>query len=101
MSEFVLNQSKTESIRVKTFGRLCSMLKSFPEAALCVTAERVGNLPEVLRALALSIEQRRNRKLRVLADLLKPVIVCTLGLVVGLFVIALFIPIVQLIFDFS
>ena len=71
------------------------------EAALCVTAERVGNLPEVLRALALSIEQRRNRKLRVLADLIKPVIVCTLGLVVGLFVIALFIPIVQLIFDLS
>jgi len=55
----------------------------------------------VLRALALSIEQRRNRKLRVLADLIKPVIVCTLGLVVGLFVIALFIPIVQLIFDLS
>lgn len=74
---------------------------SSSEAALCDTAERVGNLPEVLRALAFSIEQRRTRKLKVLADLLKPVIVCSLGVVVGLFVIALFVPMIQLIFDLS
>tara|TARA_R100001132_G_scaffold27542_1_gene35120 strand:+ start:26614 stop:28137 length:1524 start_codon:yes stop_codon:yes gene_type:complete len=71
------------------------------EAALCDTAERVGNLPEVLRSLAFTIEQRRTRKLKVLADLLKPVVVCFLGVVVGLFVIALFIPMIHLIFDLS
>ncbi|MCA9020583.1 MAG: type II secretion system F family protein [Planctomycetaceae bacterium] len=99
-------RSKSVETRINQGENLWKSLQnakfiSSSEAALCNTAERLGNLPEVLRSLAFSIEQRRNRKLRVLADFLKPVIVCSLGVVVGLFVIALFVPIIQLIYDLS
>lgn len=69
------------------------------EAALCSTAERMGNLPYVLRTLAETIEQRRVRKLRFLSEILKPILICILGFLVGYFVIALFMPLIKLIND--
>ncbi|QDV53843.1 type II secretion system F family protein [Gimesia fumaroli] len=69
------------------------------EAALCSTAERMDNLPYVLRTLAESIELRRARKLRVLLEFLKPIIISFLAILVGYFVIALYMPLVKLIYD--
>ena len=69
------------------------------EAALCSTAERMDNLPYVLRTLAESIEVRRARKLRVLSEFLKPIIISFLAILVGYFVIALYMPLVKLIYD--
>tara|TARA_R110002095_G_scaffold215335_1_gene209233 strand:- start:74977 stop:76521 length:1545 start_codon:yes stop_codon:yes gene_type:complete len=69
------------------------------EAALCSTAERMDNLPYVLRTLAESIELRRARKLRFLTEFLKPIIISCLAILVGYFVIALYMPLVKLIYD--
>ncbi len=69
------------------------------EAVLCATAERMGNLPYVLRTLADTIEQRRARKLRYLVEIIKPVLISLLGIFVGLFVLALFMPLIKLLRD--
>jgi type II secretory pathway component PulF len=71
------------------------------EAALCVAAERMGNLPYVLRTLADTIEQRRARKLRFLSEILKPILISFLGILVGFFVVALFMPLIKLLNDLS
>ncbi|WP_417398387.1 type II secretion system F family protein [Gimesia chilikensis] len=74
---------------------------SSAEAGLCMTAEKVGNLPTVLRSLADTIEQRRFRRIRYFTEICKPVLVCTLAVLVGYFVIALFMPLVYLLFQIS
>lgn len=71
------------------------------EAALCTTAERTQNISFVLRTLAETIEQRRTRKLRFLSESLKPVLISILAFLIGYFVIALFMPLLQLIHDLS
>lgn len=69
------------------------------EASLCGSAERMGNLPYVLRTLADTIEQRRARKLRYLVEIIKPALISLLGIFVGLFVIAIFMPLIKLLRD--
>ncbi|QDU06810.1 type II secretion system F family protein [Gimesia aquarii] len=69
------------------------------EASLCATAEKMGNLPYVLRTLADTIEQRRARKLRYLTEIIKPVLISLLGIFVGLFVIAIFMPLIKILRD--
>ncbi len=71
------------------------------EASLCAAAERMGNLPCVLRNLADTIEQRRARRLRYFSEILKPILICLLGILVGFIVIALFLPLIKLINGFS
>ena len=71
------------------------------EAALCIAGEKMGNLPYLLRTLADTIELRRARKLRFFMELSKPILISLLGLVVGFFVIALFMPLIQMLNDLS
>ncbi|MFK7777765.1 MAG: type II secretion system F family protein [Gimesia sp.] len=71
------------------------------EAALCTAAERMGNLPYILRTLADTIELRRARKLRFLSELCKPILISLLGILVGFIVIALFMPLIKLLKDLS
>lgn len=67
------------------------------EAGLCSTAEKVGNLPAVLRSLADTIEQRRSRRMRYFTETCKPILICTLSVVTGYFVLGLFMPLIELI----
>lgn len=71
------------------------------EAGLCSAAERMGNLPYILRTLADTIELRRARKLRFLSEIFKPIAISILGLLVGFFVVALFMPLIKLVNDLS
>jgi len=71
------------------------------EAALCRSAERMGNIPYILRTLADTIEFRRARQFRFLSELFKPILISLLGIIVGFFVIALFLPLIKLINDLS
>jgi len=91
-----INQGETiwESLRK-------SKIITSAEAALCIASERVENLPYVLRTLADTIEQRRARKLRFLSEIFKPIIISLLGLLVGFFVMALFMPLIRILNDLS
>jgi type II secretory pathway component PulF len=67
------------------------------ELALLAAGERVGNLPWVLRCLAEVAERRRSHRTRVLYEVLRPLLILLIGIVVGWFVLALFMPIVKMI----
>lgn len=61
------------------------------------SAERAGNLPWALRTVAASYERRFGRTLQVLAQILMPIIVLSVGSVVALFAVGYFLPLVELI----
>ncbi len=60
-------------------------------------AERAGNLAWALRTLADSHDRRLSYRLATLSQALFPALVLALALIVGFFVISLFLPLVQLI----
>ncbi len=64
-------------------------------------AQRAGNLPWALAELADTIYQRTVRAIQRVMQVLFPLTVICLGLVVGFFVIALFLPLIKLITELS
>lgn len=71
------------------------------EVNLLESAERVGNLPWTMNAVADAIERRWYFRLCATMQLITPVIVLGLGLVVGFIAIAFFLPLVKLLNDLS
>jgi type II secretory pathway component PulF len=67
------------------------------EQGLLKTAERAGNLPWALRAIAARNERRAVYRLSAAVQVLYPLIILVLGAFVAFFVVALFIPLVKLI----
>lgn len=67
------------------------------EQALLEAAERVGNLPWALEELADSLERRISYKIQLVTLVLFPLAVIGLGLLVFLYAVAFFAPLVQLI----
>jgi len=65
--------------------------------ALLGTAQEVGNLPWALRVIATRGERNLVYKLSAITQVLYPLILIALGGIVGLFVVAMFIPLVSLI----
>jgi type II secretory pathway component PulF len=61
------------------------------------TAERAGNLPWILRQIAVRREKRAVYRLASALQVMYPVVILLLGSFVGFFVISLFIPLVKLI----
>jgi type II secretory pathway component PulF len=74
-----------------------SRIISRAEGALLKTAQPAGNLPWALRAIATRREKRDLYRLATSLQILYPLVILILGVLVGFFVIALFVPIVQLI----
>ncbi len=72
------------------------MLRS-GETSLLDAAERVGNLAWALRGLADSIERRSEHRTRIIMELLRPVALLAAGTVVGIFVVGMFLPLIQII----
>jgi general secretion pathway protein F len=66
------------------------------ERALLHAAERAGNLPWGLRAVAEAVDRRLFHRLELLAAFLGPLVVLALGLLVALFVIAYFMPLLKI-----
>ncbi|MEX0729091.1 MAG: type II secretion system F family protein [Planctomycetaceae bacterium] len=71
------------------------------EVALLESAEEMGNLPFVLRELAGNVERRREYRLYLLLELMRPVVVIGLGVIVGVFCMAFFLPVIKLILDLA
>jgi type II secretory pathway component PulF len=67
------------------------------EQSLLTTAERVGNVPWALRAIAGRREKKAVYRLAAALQVLYPAAVLMLGVLVGFFVVSLFMPIVVLI----
>ncbi len=71
------------------------------EIALIETAQRAGNLPWALRALADSLDRRWLYRLKAGLELLRPAAILVLGLLVAFVAIAIFMPLVKLLNDLS
>ncbi len=67
------------------------------DAAVLDAAERVGNLPWALRALAESQDRRRGYRLQVVLQFVWPFAILAMGLVVGFIVVAGMMPLIELI----
>jgi type II secretory pathway component PulF len=67
------------------------------DAAVLGAAERAGNLPWALNEMADSAIRRQTYFLQALLQLLFPVLLVMLGMVIGMFVISLFLPLISLI----
>jgi type II secretory pathway component PulF len=68
-----------------------------PEADALAAAQRAGNLPWAMRTLADGMDRSSRRRTQFWLEILKPAVVIGVGVTVGWFVIAMFLPLVQLI----
>ncbi len=64
-------------------------------------AERLGNLPWVLRQMADSVERRQRYKVARWLELVRPFIIVAIGLAVAYVCIALFMPLIKLVNDLA
>ena len=71
------------------------------EAALLRSAQRAGNLPWALEALGTRFEQRWQFRLMFWMEFVRPAVLIVLGLIVAVFDLAFFLPLVKLINDLS
>lgn len=79
-------------------AKLSSSLEGFPPSLLQIiaTGEQTGKLAEVLRKTADAYESEFERKLQRAISLLEPVLILTMGLVVGFIVVAVLLPIFEM-----
>jgi type II secretory pathway component PulF len=80
---------------------LATKLVTKGEHSLLRTAEQVGNLPWAMRAIAKRSEKRTVYRLATGLQVLYPIVILVLGALIGFFVIANFVPLVQLIHGLS
>jgi type II secretory pathway component PulF len=71
------------------------------DAALLSAAERVGNLPWALGQMADSFERRANYRLQVVTQVVMPLLILPAGIVVGIIVVAYFMPLTTLVRSLS
>lgn len=76
-------------------------LLSRREVAVLLAAQHAGNLGWALRELAASIESRLECRLRLLAEILRPAGLICIGSLIGVFVVSMFLPLVQLLHHLS
>jgi general secretion pathway protein F len=79
-------------------AKLSTSLEGFPPTLLQIisTGEQTGKLPEVLQKTAESYEAEFDRKLQRAVSLLEPVLILTMGLIVGFIVVAVLLPIFEM-----
>lgn len=84
--------------KVSQGASLSASLEGFPPTLLKIitTGEKTGKLPEVLMRTAASYEAEFDRKLQRAISLLEPVLILTMGLVVGFIVVAVLLPIFEM-----
>lgn len=71
------------------------------ETAALESAERVGNLTWALESIASTLERRLIFRLRVFFEFMGPLLIVAVAFVIGLVVIALFLPLIKLLNDLS
>ena len=80
-----------------SFGESIKEMKEIPSmfGHLIAVGEESGNLNEVLSEIALNYEQETDEKIEMITTLLEPLMILTIGLVVGFIVFAMLLPIFQ------
>lgn len=88
----------TAQEHVSQGAKLSASLESFPPTLLQIisTGEQTGKLPEVLMKTSESYENEFDKKLQRMISLLEPSLILIMGLIVGLIVIAVLLPIFEL-----
>lgn len=71
------------------------------ETAMLESAERLGNLDWMLNEAAEMVEKRSDYVARRRMELLQPTIILLIGVIVGFYVIGMFMPLIKLINDFA
>ncbi len=71
------------------------------EASALEASARNDNLPWTLRMLADGMDSRERRRIQFWIELLKPLFIVAIGLLVGLVVLGMFLPLVKLLNDLS
>ena len=84
--------------KVSQGASLSASLEGFPPTLLQIisTGEKTGKLAEVLMKTAESYEAEFDRKLQGAINLLEPVLILTMGLVVGFIVVSVLLPIFEM-----
>lgn len=84
--------------RVAEGARLAASLEGFPPVflQLIATGERSGKMVEVLKKAADAYEEEFSRKVRQMLSFLEPAMILFMGVIVGLIVLAILLPIFQL-----
>ncbi len=79
-------------------AKLSTSLEGFPPTLIQIiaTGEQTGRLPEVLQKTAESYESDFERKLQGLISILEPSLILIMGLVVGIIVVSVLLPIFEL-----
>jgi general secretion pathway protein F len=77
---------------------LSASLEGFPPTLLQIisTGEKTGKLPDVLQKTAESFESEFDRKLQRLISILEPALILIMGVVVGIIVVSVLLPIFEL-----
>lgn len=71
------------------------------EADALEAADRAGNLPWAMKTLADSIDRSTQHRVRFWLEVMRPMAVIGIGLIVAWFVVAMFLPLVQLIAEMT
>ena len=84
--------------KVSQGASLSASLEGFPPTLLQIiaTGEKTGKLAEVLMKTSESYEAEFDRKLQTAISLLEPVLILTMGLVVGFIVVSVLLPIFEM-----
>lgn len=81
-----------------TFGRSLQNSKLFPGfmVSLIAVGEESGRLDEALAEIANSYERETDEALKIMTSLLEPLMILVMGVIVGLIVVAMLLPIFQM-----
>ena len=78
-------------------GLLAARLLNSREVALLQSAQRVGNLPWTLDEMSLRIERQVDDRCRIVFEALRPAVIGLAAILVGVYIVSFFMPLVALI----
>jgi general secretion pathway protein F len=82
----------------ESFGATLDQSKVFPKfmVNLISVGEESGNLEEALKELALTYENETDEAVKVMTNLLEPMMILLMGIVVGFIIVSMLLPVFQL-----
>jgi len=69
------------------------------ETKLIESAQSAGNLPWALNILADSLDRKWQYQIQSIIEFIRPIVIVAIGIIVGIFAVAMFLPLIKLIND--
>lgn len=93
-----LQEIKGQVVRGASLGKTLSQYPLFPQiiSSLVLSGEESGNLPDQFATLGEILEEEATTKLKFWMSFLEPALIVGVGIVIGIVVLAVILPIVQL-----